>query len=383
MAVRAATPTRLQRSIGALLGVHAGDSLGSTFEFLTHAEIQKSHPAGLRDMVGGGAFQRPAGAATDDTDMTRGILLAYHDLLKANGSTTLAAAGCSAGSGGVVQEEDSDVVKLSAQYFLAWLSGDWPGRQKGRQPVDIGGATLTGLEKFKRTQDPGRAGAGIGQAGNGSLMRCIPTAIFQPCLREMIQQSMRISAITHNDPRCTISCAAYNTVAYALLNGKPPREAVDEGLRAARSLERGVNSDQDAGTGTGPESAVEQAMQLGLTLNIANMAADGPEASVGKAKGYVLESLSIAVAAVMDPRALEDTLVDVVRLGGDTDTNAAIAGGLLGVRDGVDAIPLRWRQKLQFQEEFERTATLLVEGIEGNVSCTHNNEAEPVSSAML
>ncbi|EHK23057.1 uncharacterized protein TRIVIDRAFT_27804 [Trichoderma virens Gv29-8] len=347
------TPTRLQRSIGALLGVHAGDSLGSTLEFKSHANIKESHPTGLRDIVGGGAFQRPAGAATDDTDMTRGVLLAYfdHQQLLDNGQTNNA--------------EGHDVAKLAAQYFLAWLSGDWPGRQKGRRPVDIGGATLRGLEMFKRTQDPERAGAGIGQAGNGSLMRCIPTGIFQTCRREMTQQSMRISAITHDDARCTISCAAYNTVVYALLKEKSPREAVDEALLVAKSLEENCN--QDTGC------AVEKAIRLGTTLSVADMAENGPESFVGKAKGYVLESLSIAVAALMDIRPLEDVLVDVVRIGGDTDTNAAIAGGLLGARDGVDAIPPQWREKLQFREEFERITKLLVESIERNDHCKQDS----------
>jgi len=49
----------------------------------------------------------------------------------------------------------------------------------------------------------------------------------------------------------------------------------------------------------------------------------------------------------------------VVAIGGDTDTNAAIAGGLLGVRDGVDLIPRRWLDRLQFREEFLAAAEAL------------------------
>jgi ADP-ribosylglycohydrolase len=75
--------------------------------------------------------------------------------------------------------------------------------------------------------------------------------------------------------------------------------------------------------------------------------------------GYVLDSLSIAVAAVLDPRPLPTVLADVVRLGRDTDTNGAIAGGLLGARDGADAIPARWRAPLQFGAEFVAAAEQL------------------------
>ncbi|KAK2877295.1 hypothetical protein FQN49_001246, partial [Arthroderma sp. PD_2] len=151
------TPSRLQRSIGALLGVHTGDSLGATFEFSSHAEIKKSHPDGLREMVGGGVFNLPAGAATDDTDMTRGVLLAYSDHLMGKGAalqelppggycqTSNAAVG---GCGESSPQEDHDVAKRAAQYFMDWLKGDWPGREKGSKPADIGGATLAGLMKF-------------------------------------------------------------------------------------------------------------------------------------------------------------------------------------------------------------------------------------------
>jgi ADP-ribosylglycohydrolase len=51
--------------------------------------------------------------------------------------------------------------------------------------------------------------------------------------------------------------------------------------------------------------------------------------------------------------------VDIVRVGNDTDTNAAIAGGLLGVRDGVGAIPPQWRSVLQFADEFSAAAAAL------------------------
>ncbi|EFR04833.1 ADP-ribosylglycohydrolase [Nannizzia gypsea CBS 118893] len=348
----ASNPTRLQRSIGGLLGAHAGDSLGATFEFQSYAEIKKSYPTGLREIVGGGIFQFPVGAATDDTDMTRGVLLAYYHHLIPKESRQQQLLDDDSQSGSAVIDSH-DVVKLAAQYFLNWLNGDWPGRQKGGRPVDIGGATLAGLLKLNGIENLDQAGAGIGQAGNGSLMRCIPTGIFQACRAEMMEQSMRISAITHNDARCTISCAAYNTIVYALLREKSPREAIDEALQAAKSLEE--SCDQDTGR------AVEKAIRLGLTLSTADMATNGPKELQGKAKGYVLESLSIAVAALIDTRPLEDILVDVVRIGGDTDTNAAIAGGLLGVRDGVDAIPLRWRETLQFHQEFERIGSLLVE----------------------
>ncbi|KAF5990572.1 hypothetical protein FBULB1_50 [Fusarium bulbicola] len=304
---------RESRVIGALLGVHAGDSLGATLEFKTHTDIAREYPLGLRDIVGGGPFRWSQGHATDDTDMTRGVLLAYHDY-----------------------KDGDDIAQLAGDYFISWLHGDWPDRRPGSRPEDIGGATATGLRRYKQTQDPGRAGAGQGSAGNGSLMRCIPTGLFQRDPQKLVEESIRISKITHDDKRCTVACAAYNTIVSKLIDQVDPQDAIEAGLNVAETLEGGP----------GP---VHKAIELGKSLNIATMASMGPAPELGgRCSGYVLESLSLAIAAVLDPRSLEDIVVDVVRIGWDTDTNGAIAGGILGARDGAGAIPPRWKSVLQF-----------------------------------
>ncbi|MDQ1644606.1 MAG: hypothetical protein QOJ50_790, partial [Cryptosporangiaceae bacterium] len=97
---------------------------------------------------------------------------------------------------------------------------------------------------------------------------------------------------------------------------------------------------------------VTDAIAAGRALSVPAMAATGVTHLPDEGAGYVLDSLSIAVAAVLDERPFEDVLVDVVRLGRDTDTNGAIAGGLLGARDGASAIPARWTSLLQFAAEF-------------------------------
>src|SRR5215467_335381 len=134
---------------------------------------------------------------------------------------------------------------------------------------------------------------------------------------------MEISAVTHDDPRCTIACAAYNEIAAALLAGATADAAVREGESIATGLDR---------------SDVAHAIGYGRQVDPQRMAATGVTGLEDGGAGYVLDSLSLAVAAVLDPRPLPEVLVDIVRLGMDADTNAAIAGGLLGVRDGVAEI---------------------------------------------
>lgn len=322
-------PPQQSRVIGALLALHAGDSLGATVEFKPRTHIASRYPGGLRDIIGGGPFNWPAGHATDDTDLTRAVLVAYKSRHES-------------------QSADFDVVRASAENSLAWLDGDWPGRKLGTRPRDIGNATLRGLSLYRRTRDPDRSGAGQGSAGNGSLMRCLPTGLFQSDPELLVQESMAISKITHNDYRCVVACAVYNSIVAALIRGTAVDGAIEAGEAVAVKLE---------GRGGGE---VYRSVQQGKEVRIADLARRGPPSTMpGGCSGYVLDSLTVAVSALLDTRSLEDVLVDVVSIGRDTDTNAAIAGGLLGARDGEGSIPSRWEETLQFGPEFREIATLL------------------------
>jgi ADP-ribosylglycohydrolase len=366
------TPTRKSRILGALLGVHAGDSLGATVEFAAWEDIKHDYPHGVRDIVGGGPFDWPAGHATDDTDLTRAVLLAYRDVEQYKRAQS-----SSSSSETKELKTGTDIVLLAARYMADWYDGRWPDRVKGQRPRDVGGATATGISKFKRTGDPQSSGAGEGRAGNGSLMRCIPTALFQDDAERAFVEPFEISAVTHDDLHCTISCAVYNAMVRALVEGKAVEEAWQEGKDAVERAVARAEGEETAARKVKMSRAarkVEAAIDAGKELvTVKDLAENGPRGAANatttmpfKASGHVLESLVLAVAAMFDPRPLEDVLVDVVRFGQDTDTNGAIAGGLLGARDGVNAIPLRWREKLQFGTEFEEVAEYLLSQESGN-----------------
>jgi len=177
-------------------------------------------------------------------------------------------------------------------------------------------------------------------------MRCIPTGLFASDERRQ-KESIAISEFTHNDPRCTVACAAYNEIVAALIDGKTSQEAVAIGKTVAARL--------------GSEN-VTDAIKEGETLSLAKIASEGPRGNIKiSPSGFVLNSLKLAIAAVLDVRSFEDVLVDVIRIGGDTDTNGAIAGGLLGARDGIQRVPQRWLVKLQFRKEFEEVALRILQ----------------------
>jgi len=243
--------------------------------------------------------------------------------------------------------------------MLDWFEGRWPGRTPGSRPRDVGGATRDGLTHYAAGRDPRRCGAGPGRAGNGSLMRCIATALAVADPRRRIRESAEISAVTHDDPRATLSCAAYNEMVVVLLDGGTPAAAVERGRQAVGQAVTDAMTAAPGADVTAAATAVVEALEVGARLRPVDLAAEGPGGLPDAGGGFVLDSLSLAVAAVLDPRDLVDVLVDIVRVGSDTDTNAAIAGGLLGARDGAGALPAGWVQRLQFADEFRTAATRL------------------------
>lgn len=291
-------PSLEQAVAGGLLGVAAGDALGSTVEFMRPREIERQYGT-HREMIGGGAFRWEPGQGTDDTALTKAVAAAYLD-----GEYSL----------GKVADE-----------FLDWFYAD---------PPDIGNATAAALGRLAEHGDPTISGlASENSCGNGSLMRALPTALARPDPERRRRETAEISAVTHAHPKCVDSCIAYNEMAAALLNGADPGQAVN----AARALDL--------------HPTVRETLDLPADLPAARL----------RTSGYVVHSLGCAVWAVQQPTDFEETLVKLVNRGYDADTTGAIAGGLLGIIVGVDGIPNRWRDPLEYGEYFTRAAHRLVQ----------------------
>ncbi|KAK3986864.1 ADP-ribosyl glycohydrolase [Cladorrhinum sp. PSN332] len=355
----AAPLTKHDRVLGALLGVHAGDCLGAPLEFRAWENIKAKHPTGQREITSGGPWAK--GEATDDTDMMRAVLLAYYDQVRYSRQDQND------------PDNGKDVAGRAASYFVDWYNGDWPGRTKGTQPKDVGIQTRQALNTLIRDRNKDHTRCGVREtqdgrtAGNGGLMRCIPTGLFQDDTNLIETESIAINNITHIDSESALSCVVYNIMVHHLINGVNAGEAFDAGMAV---VQRWLRENRPNSYRHKAAVKVQRVMNAGRNaINLADFANLGPSRAAnwkefmpGLASGYVADSLLLAVAALFDARSLEDILVDVVRVGHDTDTNAAIAGGLLGARDGVNAIPQRWLSApLQFRDEFEAVAEYLLE----------------------
>lgn len=309
--------TTEDRIAGALLGVHVGDSLGASCEFMTPAAIAEAYPYGVYEMTGGGAFDWPPGAATDDTSLTKAVLDAY-------------------------LTDPDDVVRAAADNMLAWMHTG---------PPDVGGATHIGLSRYAESGDPAKAGSGHGQAGNGSLMRTIPVALARPDRAARHREAVAISAITHDDARCTGACVAYCDLVDLLVAGIGPETAVERVLAEEWLDEFSPH--------------IRRALMFGADLAPDSLRLAGPEIIPAMEHGpyggggYVLDALTISVGALLTPDPFDDVLPMVIQLGGDADTNGAIAGGLLGARDGIDAIPEEWLAPLEHGGHFRTSVPRL------------------------
>lgn len=299
----------VDRISGALHGVAIGDALGATLEFMDRSAVALAFPDGHREIIGGGHFEWRPGQGTDDTDLTFVVIDA------------------------IEQAEALDhAVRAAADGMLAWLDAD---------PPDVGGATAASLGRYRTRRDPTSSGAGEGARGNGSLMRTLPIGLARSDPDRRRAEAAAISRITHDDRECVDACIVHCELASALLEGCSPTEAVGRA-----TIESSV-------------AAVADAVGRGAARSLGDAIAAGQVPEVHGNAGYVLDSLSIAVAALVDPRPAAEILIDVVNLGGDADTTGVIAGGLLGVRDGMAAWPTRWVEVLEYRPRLDPAAIML------------------------
>jgi ADP-ribosylglycohydrolase len=286
-------PQLLVRARGALLGLVVGNQLGVPTEGLGSAEaIREAFPQGVRDLA-----PPPKGSPFDD-DAAMTLLLAES----------------------LAEKGDFDANDV-AERWVKWMKRDGRG---------IGLTTQRALRLIERGTEPFEAGrltrAGGAAASNGAVMRCIPVALrYHDNVDKMVRVSTQQAAITHADERCTWGAAAVNLAARELLHGN--QHFVEEVLHRLH--------------GGAPRALVEAIRRVPWEQE-----SDLPIAVAGGESGYVVHCVEIAFWCAMHRPSLEDALIFLVEAGGDTDTNAAVAGALLGARDGETGIPPRWLEQL-------------------------------------
>jgi ADP-ribosyl-[dinitrogen reductase] hydrolase len=277
-----ADSARLARAQGCLLGQIAGDNLGALVEFQSADEVRRAYPEGPRRLVDGGHWNLLAGQATDDSELALAL-----------------ARSIEGGSG-----YDP---RRALEAYRAW----WASR-----PFDCGHTMHAALQGQPNE----------GSQANGSLMRASPLGVFAHRLPapEAAALGRTDSALTHPSPVCGDGVAAF-VVAVS--------HAIDQGDGAEAAYAAAVKWAREAPAA----SAVGKALAA---------AADAAPRCDGSSQGWVLIALQNAFYELLHAKTVEDGLARTILRGGDTDTNAAIAGALLGAVHGREGLPVQWRSMI-------------------------------------
>ena len=270
---------------GTLLGLAVGDALGAPVEFMTPRTImQKLGIIGpLKDMVGGGWLNLKPGEYTDDTDM----MLCIAESLAENE---------------VYNPDDI------ARRFVDWYRSD---------PKDIGGTTRGALARIGNGIPWQRAGDPDSPA-NGSVMRCAPIGLFFAFDEsKLMQASIETSSITHASVEATMSCFLINLMIAKLVKGEDKQKAFEHSLETVR----------------------EEATYVEIFF-------DSERVPIDISRGLASVAVRLATSGLLSAFSLEESIVRVVNLGGDADTNGAVTGALAGAYWGASAIPEIWSSLL-------------------------------------
>ena len=223
-----------------------------------------------------------------------------------------------------------------ARRFLAWAdAGAYTPHGEGK--FDIGNATAAAFARLRRGVPAEAAGADPDSQGNGSLMRILPIALVDPPndAAGLIDRAHRSSAVTHGAPECLATCAVYVLVARRLAAGERDRPSA---LAAAfEDVEADYVRRRDP------------ALLAALDLLRGHTERQG--------RGWVIDSFWSAWDAFAGHETYRDAVVAAVKYGRDTDTTAAIAGGVAGVYWGLEessgGIPAEWLHRLRDREQVE------------------------------
>lgn len=276
--------------LSGLMGVCIGDALGFPVQFISREERVKEPVTGMS----------PYSLWSDDSSLT----------------FCLAESMC----GGFSLEAIADS-------FIKWSEeGFWTPHGHA---FDMGMTTITAIDRLKRGIPPVQAG-GYSERnnGNGSLMRILPLVFYYQTLElaDLIQRVHEVSCITHAHPRAQMACGIYVSIAAQLLDGCDRQSAYLQGIEKVTGIYQ-----------TPAYSSEISHFNRVLSGNIADYPIDEIKSS-----GYVVHTLEAALWSWLNTNSYAEAVLKAVNLGDDTDTTAAVTGGLAGIEYGFAAIPSPW-----------------------------------------
>ncbi|MEJ8303828.1 ADP-ribosylglycohydrolase family protein [Saccharibacillus sacchari] len=296
----------MDRLSGALLGLTVADALGVPVEFRSRSALDRNP---VTDMLGYGTYNQPPGTWSDDSTMTW----------------------CTVES--LALQGECDTEDLAGR-FVRWLTHGY--MTPYNELFDIGNATREALERY-RTEAVWAKFAGLTHEqsnGNGSLMRILPMAFYTRNMEAAERERLvnEVSSITHRHPRSLLACQIYVEMVLKLLEGGSAENAYRE---TVTSINERYAEHAELHT-------FERIMNGGL----ADLKRDEIRSS-----GYVVDTLEAALWCLLTTDNYREAALKAVNLGEDTDTTAAVAGGLAGILYGEPSIPSEWLSQIAKLDE--------------------------------
>jgi len=286
-----------------------GDALGVPHEFKSREQL-RLHP--VTEMEGYGTHQQSAGTWSDDGALSWSLAEAL---------------------------EDGFDLRRIAEGMVRWKNeAEYTAHG---EVFDIGSTTArsideleemlqhSGSDHFRELMDRSEER----DNGNGSLMRILPLlgAIVQQPIEMQWDKVWAVSALTHRHIRAAMCCMLYLKVAEGLLLGRDKRRAFEDGLRSTQMLWALI----------GYPDKERSVLARIVSEEFLRDALDDIHST-----GYVVDALELSLWVFLKTDSYERAVLKAVNAGGDTDTNAAITGGLAGLYYGREGIPAGWSAEL-------------------------------------
>lgn len=300
--------------LAGLMGLCVGDALGVPVEFEGRTKLVQSPVLTMR---GYGTHNQPPGTWSDDSSLT----------------FCLAECLCKGFS-----------LEAIASSFCRWYrEGYWTPYDK---VFSVGRTTGEAIRHLEQGVSPLKAGGTDENSnGNGSLMRILPLAFDHQTLTlsELLERVHQVSCITHAHLRSQIACGIYISIAVCLLQGWEPESAYLQGIQNVKEIYMQV-----------PYSSQISYFERVMTGEIANLPIDSIASS-----GYVVHTLEASLWCLLNTSSYADAVLQAVNLGEDTDTTAAVTGGLAGIYYGIENIPQEWIEQIARKDDIISLAARL------------------------
>jgi ADP-ribosylglycohydrolase len=295
---------------GGIFGVAVGDAVGVPYEFIDR-DSMKIRPA--KDMISAGTHNQPLGTWSDDSSLTFCLME------------------------GLIEGYD---LRIIGQKFIDWFDkAYWTAHNN---VFDIGATTRMAIHRLESGHTPEICGGFDEYSnGNGSLMRILPMVYFlkdEEDIEKRYHMVKDVSSMTHAHLRSVLACFIYIEYALLLLKG-------EEKFKAYKVMKQNVN----AFISTQQFNPKE----IGFYYDVLQEDVFQLNEDFIRGCGYVVNSLKASLWCFLNYNNYEEIVLKAVNLGEDTDTTAAITGGLAGLYYGFDNIPETWKFQLARYDDIE------------------------------